>query len=84
MFFSCSETLAHILFFRFRITDESISVTVGRLFLDTLNYFELYALYAKNKPKSDQLMREAGQKFFSSVKVGMICFIISNLLTFNF
>uniref|UniRef100_A0A915Q527 DH domain-containing protein n=1 Tax=Setaria digitata TaxID=48799 RepID=A0A915Q527_9BILA len=53
---------------RFRCADESISMTVGRLFLDNLSYFELYALYAKNKPKSDQLMREAGHKFFNSVQ----------------
>lgn len=51
-------------------------MTTGRLFLDNLSYFELYALYAKNKPKSDQLMREAGHKFFSSVQVGrMILFV---------
>ncbi|VDO40520.1 unnamed protein product [Onchocerca flexuosa] len=55
---------------RFRGADESVSMTTGRLFLDNLSYFELYALYAKNKPKSDQLMREAGHKFFSSVQVG--------------
>ncbi|VDK27435.1 unnamed protein product [Gongylonema pulchrum] len=36
--------------------------------ISRLSSFELYALYAKNKPKSDQLMREAGQKFFSSVQ----------------
>ncbi|VIO97084.1 RhoGEF domain containing protein [Brugia malayi] len=53
---------------RFRCADESVSMTTGRLFLDNLSYFELYALYAKNKPKSDQLMREAGHKFFSSVQ----------------
>ncbi|VDK89067.1 unnamed protein product [Litomosoides sigmodontis] len=53
---------------RFRCADESVSMITGRLFLDNLNYFELYALYAKNKPKSDQLMREAGHKFFNSVQ----------------
>ncbi|CAG9540044.1 unnamed protein product [Cercopithifilaria johnstoni] len=53
---------------RFRCADESVSMTTGRLFLDNLSYFELYALYAKNKLKSDQLMREAGHKFFSSVQ----------------
>ncbi|VDK76894.1 unnamed protein product [Onchocerca ochengi] len=53
---------------RFRGADESVSMITGRLFLDNLSYFELYALYAKNKPKSDQLMREAGHKFFSSVQ----------------
>lgn len=56
-------------FYRFRCADESVSMITGRLFLDNLNYFELYALYAKNKPKSDQLMREAGHKFFNSVQV---------------
>lgn len=44
-------------------------MTVGKLFMDNLNYFDLYALYAKNKPKSDQLMRDFGQKFFGSVQV---------------
>ncbi|MCP9263468.1 hypothetical protein DINM_006752 [Dirofilaria immitis] len=53
---------------RFRCVDESVSMTTGRLFLDNLSYFELYALYAKNKPRSDQLMREAGHRFFSSVQ----------------
>lgn len=55
-------------------------MTTGRLFLDNLSYFELYALYAKNKPKSDQLMREAGHKFFSSVQVGRIILFVFGLV----
>ncbi|VDN01498.1 unnamed protein product [Thelazia callipaeda] len=53
---------------RFRSSNESLSMTIGQLFLDNINSFDLYALYAKNKPRSDQLMIEAGQKFFSSVQ----------------
>ncbi|KHN77852.1 Puratrophin-1 [Toxocara canis] len=56
---------------RFRPADEPLSLTVGRLFVDHASLFNLYSLYAKNKPKSDELMRECGNDFFHSIQGGM-------------
>uniref|UniRef100_A0A158Q9G4 DH domain-containing protein n=1 Tax=Enterobius vermicularis TaxID=51028 RepID=A0A158Q9G4_ENTVE len=53
---------------RFRPTEDSLSLTVGSLFVEHAMSFNLYSLYAKNKPKADALMRESGGSFFSSVK----------------
>uniref|UniRef100_A0A158R4V6 DH domain-containing protein n=1 Tax=Syphacia muris TaxID=451379 RepID=A0A158R4V6_9BILA len=53
---------------RFRPTEESLSLTVGSLFVEHALSFNLYSLYAKNKPKADALMRESGIAFFSSLK----------------
>uniref|UniRef100_A0A915B5G1 Puratrophin-1 n=1 Tax=Parascaris univalens TaxID=6257 RepID=A0A915B5G1_PARUN len=55
---------------RFRPTDEPLSLTIGRLFVDHANLFNLYSLYAKNKPKSDELMHECGNAFFHSIQDG--------------
>ncbi|CAL1276908.1 unnamed protein product [Larinioides sclopetarius] len=43
---------------------ESSPFTVGQCFLDFQPQFYLYALYNKNKPKSDALMSEYGNAFF--------------------
>ncbi|XP_071039032.1 puratrophin-1 isoform X2 [Parasteatoda tepidariorum] len=43
---------------------ENSPFTVGQCFLDFQNEFYLYALYNKNKPKSDALMSEYGNTFF--------------------
>ncbi|KAG8190535.1 hypothetical protein JTE90_004110 [Oedothorax gibbosus] len=43
---------------------ESSPFTVGQCFLDFQQQFYLYALYNKNKPKSDGLMSEYGNPFF--------------------
>ncbi|VDK41859.1 unnamed protein product [Anisakis simplex] len=53
---------------RFRTAEESLSLTIGRLFIDHATHFNLYSLYAKNKPKSDELMRECGSDFFHSIQ----------------
>lgn len=43
---------------------ESLCLEVGRVFLKNKGRFHLYALYNKNKPKSDALMGEVGTVFF--------------------
>ncbi|KFM66095.1 Puratrophin-1, partial [Stegodyphus mimosarum] len=43
---------------------ENSPFTVGQCFLDFQPQFYLYALYNKNKPKSDALMSEYGNVFF--------------------
>lgn len=68
-----------VVLFRFRPTEDSLSLTVGSLFVEHAMSFNLYSLYAKNKPKADALMRESGGSFFSSVKVRLLCSLISVL-----
>lgn len=43
---------------------ENNPLQVGQIFLKYDNKFYLYALYNKNKPKSDSLMSEYGSTFF--------------------
>lgn len=43
---------------------ENNPLQVGQIFLKYDNRFYLYALYNKNKPKSDSLMSEYGSLFF--------------------
>lgn len=43
---------------------DSFCMEVGRVFLDNRREFHLYALYNKNKPKSDALMSGVGGVFF--------------------
>lgn len=43
---------------------DSLCLEIGRLFLEYRARFHLYALYNKNKPKSDVLMAECGSVFF--------------------
>ncbi|GFS29397.1 pleckstrin homology domain-containing family G member 4B [Nephila pilipes] len=43
---------------------ESIPYSVGQCFLKYESQFYLYAMYNKNKPKSDSLMAEYGNNFF--------------------
>lgn len=42
----------------------NLPLIVGQCFLNHENKFYLYALYNKNKPKSDALMTEYGSSFF--------------------
>lgn len=43
---------------------EHYPLQVGRIFLKYDKRFYLYALYNKNKPKSDSLLSEYGSEFF--------------------
>lgn len=45
---------------------ENSPLHVGQIFLRHRAKFSLYALYNKNKPKSDSLMSEYGRNFFKS------------------
>ncbi|XP_008488243.1 puratrophin-1 isoform X2 [Diaphorina citri] len=44
----------------------NLPLSVGQCFLNHENKFYLYALYNKNKPKSDALMTEYGSSFFKA------------------
>lgn len=48
-------------------TCENSPLHVGQTFLRHTNRFSLYALYNKNKPKSDSLMTEYGRSFFKVI-----------------
>uniref|UniRef100_A0A8D9FHX3 Pleckstrin homology domain-containing family G member 4B n=1 Tax=Cacopsylla melanoneura TaxID=428564 RepID=A0A8D9FHX3_9HEMI len=47
----------------------ALPLSVGQCFLNHENKFYLYALYNKNKPKSDSLMTEYGSAFFKTKQV---------------
>lgn len=50
---------------------ETNPLQVGQIFLKHDKKFYLYALYNKNKPKSDALMSEYGSTFFKVKKCGV-------------
>lgn len=54
---------------------EGNPLKVGAAFLEHESKFYLYALYNKNKPKSDSLMSEYGTSFF---KVGVYYFLCTD------
>lgn len=67
---------------------ENHPLQVGQIFLKYDKRFYLYALYNKNKPKSDSLMSEYGSAFFkvSELKINFLSFFtvfIHEKLYFN-
>lgn len=69
---------------------ENNPLKVGTIFLEHESKFYLYALYNKNKPKSDALMSEYGSRFFhvsmcnSSFSVSFLFVTFALLLLFFF
>lgn len=55
---------------------ENNPLKVGSVFLEHESKFYLYALYNKNKPKSDALMSEYGSRFFKVYMNGFNMLII--------